>query len=270
MFLDCVGGRKGSLYTIPFSHYCELARWSLQIAKIPFNEHPYLPGIHMFFGPMERIRKRASQQGTGEGAGTPLYVTYEGEVLDDSWRVLELAGRGSVPERIKIALNDIVGPHTRTLVYADMLREEMDARFLSVGQACPVPAWQRWMWGLKPFRRTVASKMWEGMVKNDEFPTTCMKELDKTLTELEVEIAKPDGAFAATPDGSPSASTLALAALLAPLVLPEEYTAGYAPKFTPDMFSDVFQKRMQACRERSAGRLVLSTYKTYRLDAIGS
>lgn len=32
------------LYTIPFSHYCEAARWALQVGGIPFKEWAYHPG----------------------------------------------------------------------------------------------------------------------------------------------------------------------------------------------------------------------------------
>jgi hypothetical protein len=34
------------LYTIPFSHFCDLGRWSLQRANVPFTECPRLPGFH--------------------------------------------------------------------------------------------------------------------------------------------------------------------------------------------------------------------------------
>jgi glutathione S-transferase len=35
------------LHTIPFSHYCELARWSLQRASVEFEERASLPGLHL-------------------------------------------------------------------------------------------------------------------------------------------------------------------------------------------------------------------------------
>lgn len=35
------------LHTIPFSHYCDYARWSLQRANVDFEERASLPGLHL-------------------------------------------------------------------------------------------------------------------------------------------------------------------------------------------------------------------------------
>jgi glutathione S-transferase len=37
------------LLTIPISHYCEKARWGLEISKIPFREERHLQGFHYFY-----------------------------------------------------------------------------------------------------------------------------------------------------------------------------------------------------------------------------
>ena len=36
------------IVTIGFSHYCELAIWSLKLKGIPFKEHSYAPVQHIF------------------------------------------------------------------------------------------------------------------------------------------------------------------------------------------------------------------------------
>ena len=67
-----------------------------------FVEYPYLPGVHTFFGPMQRLRaKKADSGSTGKGQGTPLYVAADGKILDDSWESLEVLG--PVPEEMKKA-----------------------------------------------------------------------------------------------------------------------------------------------------------------------
>ena len=134
----------------------------------PFAEYPYLPGIHMFFSPVERIRKRAEEAGTGKGSGTPLYVSGSGEVLGDSWQVLKLTGLGDVPEDVFKILNYVVGPCTRSITYADVLKDEQDSTLLEFGKMAPVSWWQHFLWGLGGFRRTVAGKMWEQMVGDGE------------------------------------------------------------------------------------------------------
>jgi glutathione S-transferase len=35
------------LITIPFSHYCERARWALDHTRIPYTEEGHLPGVHV-------------------------------------------------------------------------------------------------------------------------------------------------------------------------------------------------------------------------------
>lgn len=130
--------RAMTLYTIPFSHYCELARWSLQEAKVSFVEQTYLPGIHSFFGPMQRIRKRCgNSSSTGKGQGTPLYLAPDGSILDDSWQILELAGLGSMPDEMKWILEKEIGPQSRSIVYADLLPAEKDEIFYNIGKASP-------------------------------------------------------------------------------------------------------------------------------------
>ncbi len=34
------------LITIPFSHFCEKARWSLDVAGVAYREEGHVPGLH--------------------------------------------------------------------------------------------------------------------------------------------------------------------------------------------------------------------------------
>lgn len=79
-----------TIYTIPQSHFCELGRWALTLAKVPnVVDRPYITGIHMFFSPIQRLR--GSVEGKKPSASTPLVVR-SGEVLaDDSWACLAMA-----------------------------------------------------------------------------------------------------------------------------------------------------------------------------------
>ena len=46
--------QRAQLLTIPYSHYCELARWSLEVAGIDYDEHGYSPGAHVVYGEQRR------------------------------------------------------------------------------------------------------------------------------------------------------------------------------------------------------------------------
>ena len=256
----------GELYTIPFSHYCELARWSLQEAKIDVTEYPYLPGIHQFFGPMERLRKGSSGGSTGKGQGTPLYVTAEGCILDDSWQILDLANLGSVPEEMKSILNYEIGPQIRSIVYSDVLRPEKDGDFHGMGQQCPVSWWQRWLWGLGGFRRKVADAMSEKMVGDEEQQKKTLQDFENAIQKVEVELSKSNGCFKGAPENL-TAPGLALAALFAPAVCPPEYTGGLVPDLLPH-FSESSQKLIQGWRERPIGKFTLEVYRLHRMRAV--
>ena len=55
------------LVTIPFSHYCEKARWALERTAMPYREERHVQGIHRF------AARRA-----GGGVTVPVLVTPDG------------------------------------------------------------------------------------------------------------------------------------------------------------------------------------------------
>src|SRR5689334_11414479 len=65
------------LITIPISHYCEKARWALEIAKIQYVEEAHLQGFHF---------RHVLKAGGSDSA--PVLVTPEGP-LNDSTKILK-------------------------------------------------------------------------------------------------------------------------------------------------------------------------------------
>ena len=128
-----------------------------------FVEHSYLPGIHGFFGPMERIRKQCTNSSsTGKGQGTPLYLAPDGSILDDSWQILELAGLGSMPDEMKWILEQEIGPMSRSIVYADLLPAEKDEVFYNIGRACAFDDLEPFLAGEPSKKRLWASENEDG------------------------------------------------------------------------------------------------------------
>lgn len=58
------------LYSIPFSHYNDKARWCLELARIPYTEHAYLPMFHML--PMRAVQRRFGVRGRMDVTSSPL------------------------------------------------------------------------------------------------------------------------------------------------------------------------------------------------------
>ncbi len=69
-----------TLVTMPFSHFCEKARWTLEAAKVPFVEDGHCPLLHRFA--VRRLGGRGS---------VPLLAVEGGPVLDDSPLIVQYA-----------------------------------------------------------------------------------------------------------------------------------------------------------------------------------
>jgi glutathione S-transferase len=130
------------LLTIPISHYCEKARWSLQRAGIDYREERHVQGIH-----------RLAARRAGGGVTVPVLVTPEG-AIGESQQIIEWVDqrlpqeRRLLPEeqharaevdRLCSRFDTVLGPSARRLIYVHMLRDRpLALRFNNEG----VPAWE--------------------------------------------------------------------------------------------------------------------------------
>jgi glutathione S-transferase len=63
-----------TLVTIPFSHFCEKARWALDHARVDYQEEGHVPLLH----------RRAVARLSGRAGSVPVLVLDGDGVLDDS------------------------------------------------------------------------------------------------------------------------------------------------------------------------------------------
>ena len=125
---------QNELYTIRASHYCERARFVLDLARIPYIEYTYMPGMHIL--PMKRlvgkynVTKKADENSSP--VSTPTFISTNGQVLRESIDVMKYGnevlkstqGLDLFPDehkdeiqRIEKELHDIVGPSIRRVAY---------------------------------------------------------------------------------------------------------------------------------------------------------
>ncbi|MGZ3697035.1 MAG: glutathione S-transferase [Bdellovibrionota bacterium] len=97
------------LITIPISHYCEKARWSLDRLKVPYTEERHLQGFH--FWPVHRATRNYD--------ATPVLVTNE-KTLTDSTDILRWAD------------SQVLGVRSSSRDYA---RKTVDRTFEKVGRS---------------------------------------------------------------------------------------------------------------------------------------
>ncbi|HTA36450.1 MAG TPA: glutathione S-transferase N-terminal domain-containing protein [Solirubrobacteraceae bacterium] len=130
------------LVTIPISHYCEKARWSLERAALDYREERHVQGIH-----------RLAARRAGGGSTVPVLVTPE-RSIGESQQILEWVDerlpdeRRLFPreqrlredvERLCSRFDDALGPSARRLIYVHMLRDRpLALRFNNDG----VPPWE--------------------------------------------------------------------------------------------------------------------------------
>jgi glutathione S-transferase len=130
------------LITIPISHYCEKARWSLARAGIAYREERHVQGIH-----------RLAARRAGGGSTVPVLVTPDG-AIGESDEILawvdrrtsrerrlfpqEPAARHEV-ERLCARFDEQLGPKGRRLMYVHLFEDRpLALRFNNAG----VPAWE--------------------------------------------------------------------------------------------------------------------------------
>lgn len=122
---------KPHLITLSFSHYCELARWPMDISGIDYTEISYAIGCHG--GPISQLRQNESQlssssypgEETAQGTerrktAVPLVCMPDGSTLNDSWKILN---------HYYPALSDdwcekfdrVLGPAVRRVLYHELL-----------------------------------------------------------------------------------------------------------------------------------------------------
>jgi glutathione S-transferase len=130
-----------TLITIPFSHFCEKARWALDRARAPYREEGHAPLFH----------KRAVLGAAGKAGSVPVLVLDGDGVLDDSPLIVRWADQRATSDRKllpsggrerdeALALEhhfDVdFAPHTRRLAYFHILPDR--ARTLTLmGIATP-------------------------------------------------------------------------------------------------------------------------------------
>ncbi|KAH8091928.1 L-cystine transmembrane transporter [Aureococcus anophagefferens] len=195
------------LLTIPYSHYCELAAWSLDRAAKPYREHGYAPGEHVL---PSASRGRASPTLTAVPVVMP-----DGAVLADSWAIAE-AVQGPVDPALKALLDEDLGPLSRQWIYEKLFREANANVWDDLAGVGRGPLFGA-AWSVMSPRLTESMRRLF-RTRCDEAMKVCDDRLAETLDRANGFLEKSGGEFLG--GDAPSISDVAMATLAAPLVLP--------------------------------------------------
>lgn len=245
------------LITIPVSHFCEKARWALDLACIPFAEEAHVPLLH-----------RAHVKRAGGRSSTPLLVTPDGPITESS-DIVRWCNRPRGERPAPLAESDEAwawvtrldrefGPDVRRTAYDALLPHSALAREF-LGRTAP--AWENRL--LKLGFPLLRAAMRKGLAINPTRVARSEARIEQLLSE--VDSLLEDGRK--TLLGGPfSVADLTFAALGAPLVFPAEYGGPMPPV---ERLPDALRDRVLERRERPAGRLILRHYREHRRRSSG-
>jgi glutathione S-transferase len=261
------------LYSIPFSHYNEQARWVLDYHHVPYREHKYLPGYHML--PLMWAKKgKGKSDRISTKYSTPCLVR-ENSVLQDSVEIMLAIDQengdslfsppGILKEEVQrqvLHYHDYLGPHTRRLAYHYLLDDpkvfvKLARKNVGAFQSLSLPL----VFGaFKAFISKGLGVTPERAQKSNGYILQELEQVEQTLV-----------------DGRPflcgkafSAADIAFSSMLAPVLLPsvEEGYGGVLPSLS-DTHGD-FAEFVNHVRASRGGQHALAMFTTLRRKEMGA
>jgi len=236
-----------TLITIPFSHYCEKARWALELCGVPFVEDGHLPIFHY-----------AAVRRAGAKRTVPILVDGATTLPDSTdivaWADARRPGTLLGPAEALVLEDDFdttLGPAARRWAYFQLLpRRDID-RVMTRG----VPRWQAV--ALKVLRPVAVAMLKRGLNVTAEGAARSEAKLDDTFARMDALLA----------DGRPylagdefTVADLTLAALAAPVLQPPEHPYVVPPaELVPGA-----RAKLEAWRASRTGRHALAMYARHR------
>jgi glutathione S-transferase len=241
------------LITIPFSHYCEKARWALDRASVSYEEDGHLPLFHYV------ANLRAGGKRT-----VPVLVVDKQTIVRDSTDIIAWADSKKPGCLIPLAgaddalaieddFDNHLGPHTRRWGYYYLLPNREAAKLITAG----VPRWERSLLGIaRPF----AIQFLKRSLKIDAAGVARSKQKIDSTFERVGEVLRDGRRFLA--GDRFTVADLTFAALCAPVLLPPEHPV---QTFAPELFPDEARDQIHQWRDTPAGQFGLRLYADERV-----
>ena len=238
------------LVTIPFSHYCEKARWALDRARIPYVEEGHLP----LFSWVSALR-------TGQRRTVPSLMTAQGPIADSTDILHWVDRNGEAPPLFPEELPEVaeleehfdrnLGPHSRRMAYGHVLPRMRDL----IASVRAVPRAERVL--ANTFARPISALMKRALKVTPEGIARSRAKVDAVFAMVADRLA--DGRRYLVGDRF-TAADLTFAALSTAVIGPPEL----ADHLPVDSARPEMQAELDAYRRTPAGAFALRLYAEER------
>jgi len=242
-----------TLITIPFSHYCEKARWALERCGIAYREDGHLPLFHWL-----AVRRAGAKRTVPVLADGELLLTDSTDIIAwaDARRPGTLLPVDPEARAAALALEDDfdrqLGPATRRWAYFHALpRKDLDDQIVH-----GTPRWQAI--ALKLSRPLAVRMLSRGLRIDAAGAERSRTKIEETFTRVAELLS--DGRRYLVGDRF-TVADLTFAALAGPVVAPRERPFG-VPAL--DDLTDDARAQVEAWRASPAGRFALKVYADHR------
>jgi glutathione S-transferase len=248
-----------TLVTIPFSHFCEKARWALDYARVAYREEGHAPGLH----------RRAVKLASGKAGSVPVLVLDGDGVLDDSTLIVRWADARATSDRkllpsggreldetlaLERHLDVDFAPHVRRIAYFHLLADRPRALALMRLSTPPLEhALVRLGFPLlRQFMRSAMRLDAQHAARSRDKVRALFDEVSQRLADRRPYLMGDRFAIC----------DLAFAAFATPLLLPPEHPLGRRPH---DELPSALRDESRGLRDSPAGLFALRMYREHRV-----
>ncbi len=241
------------LITIPFSHYCEKARWALERCGVAYEEDGHLPLFHYIANIFARANRTVPAVVDG---ATRIKDSTEIIAWADSKKPGTLLPRDLALRTEALTLEDDLdnhfGPATRRWAYFHLLpRKDLD-HIITRG----VPSWQKV--ALKVTRPVAVGLLKRGLKIDAAGAERSRVRIEEAFAMVQGTLA--DGRRYLVGDRF-SVADLTFASLASPILVPREHPFGLPPV---DEFPEAARAQIETWRASTAGTFALRIYADHR------
>lgn len=278
--------KQPTLLSLPHSHYVELARWALvrrrrreggeRALEIPMPVGPHFlafGAIRLLFGgrtsatsfpgsQQEELRASPWRAWARRITASPALITERGELLPDSWAILEHAGL-PIDDATRDELDQVVGPAVRQFAYFHIF--QCPGLYRRVQASACGPIEMAVFDAIESCFRLSTLRMPRLMELTQPAVDAAVARLRRSFEAVSTVLAGDPYLGSGSGGEAFGGADLAWSALVGWLLLPPGFTGGALAVPAPAELTEGYRALRAELKETRAGRHVAHCYAVYRV-----